>query len=101
MTTTPRELLDTSIAQLQVLSAFLGEQLAGYADESQSSITPETSACQEILVSLGALILKVQAARRHAELRAVTESSLSDNREARTKLNAWARDRYRARRAFP
>ena len=64
MVATPRELLDTSIAQLQTLTAFLGEQLGGRADDRESSTTPEIRACQEILVSLGALILKVQAARR-------------------------------------
>jgi len=64
MIATPRELLDTSIAQLQTLRAFLGDQLGGNAVEPQPSATPEILACQEILVSLGALILKVQATRR-------------------------------------
>jgi hypothetical protein len=61
MLTTPRELLDTSIAQLQMLRAFLGDQLGGRAHESKPSATPEILACQEILVSLGALIVKVRA----------------------------------------
>jgi len=64
MITTPRELLDTSIAQLQMLTAFLSDQLGESADESQSSATAEIRACEEILVSLGALIVKVQTARR-------------------------------------
>ncbi len=64
MITTPRELLDTSIAQLQMLAAFLGDQLGERADGSESSDTPEIRACQEILVSLGALILKLQTERR-------------------------------------
>jgi hypothetical protein len=64
MITTPRELLETSIAQIQMLTAFLGDQLGDRADESACAATPEIRACQEILVSLGALILKVQTARR-------------------------------------
>jgi hypothetical protein len=63
MTATPRELLDTSIAQLQTLTAFLGDQLTANAHPSGSPATPEVRACEEILVSLGALIMKVQAAR--------------------------------------
>jgi hypothetical protein len=61
---TPRELLETSIAQLQTLRAFLGDQLADKAIESNGASAPEVRACQEILVSLGALILKVQAGSR-------------------------------------
>ena len=64
MIATPRELLDTSIAQLQMLTAFLGDQLADSAVESKASDTPEILACREILVSLGALIVKVQATSR-------------------------------------
>jgi hypothetical protein len=64
MITTPRELLDTSIAQLQMLTAFLSDQLGESVDESKSSATAEIRACEEILVSLGALIVKVQTARR-------------------------------------
>lgn len=60
MTATPRELLDTSIAQLQTLSAFLGDQLGVVTARAESAA--EIRACEEILVSLGALILKVQAA---------------------------------------
>ena len=62
MIATPRELLDTSIAQLQLLTAFLGDQLADRAVETKKgSGAPEIRACREILVSLGALIVKVQA----------------------------------------
>ena len=62
MSTTPRELLDTSIAQLEILRAFLGEQLDARTDESQSTATSDVIACREILISLRALILRVQAA---------------------------------------
>ena len=65
MTATPRELLDTSIAQLQLLRAFLGDQLANRAVEpKKDSGAPEILACREILVSLGALIVKVQGSDR-------------------------------------
>ena len=64
MGTTPRELLDTSIAQLQMLAAFLSDQLGESADESASSAAAEIRACEEIVVSLGALIVKVRTARR-------------------------------------
>src|SRR5215469_2773501 len=49
MTATPRELLDTSIAQLQALSAFLGDQLGVVTARSDSAA--ELRACEEILVS--------------------------------------------------
>ena len=62
MIVTPRELLDTSVAQLQMLTAFLGDHLAERTERLEP--TPEIRACEEILVSLGALILKVQTARR-------------------------------------
>ena len=60
MSTTPRELLDTSIAQLELLRAFLGEQLDARADKSGSTATSDVIACQEILISLGTLILRVK-----------------------------------------
>jgi hypothetical protein len=63
MMTTPGELLDTSIAQLQMLTAFLGDQLGESAQVSQSPATPEIRACKEILASLGALIVKLQTER--------------------------------------
>jgi hypothetical protein len=57
MTITPGELLETSIAQLQTLVAFLGEQLDGSAgaDTARSS-TLEVRACQDMLVSLTVLL---------------------------------------------
>jgi hypothetical protein len=51
MTITPVELLDTSIAQLQTLVAFLDDQLDGTA-----FATAETYACKEIARSLCRLI---------------------------------------------
>ena len=78
MSTTPRELLDTSIAQLEILKAFLGEQLGARRDKSESSAASDVIACQEILISLGALILRAQAAcpapnRPTATLRSVAQ----------------------------
>ena len=57
MTITPDELLETSIAQLRTLVAFLGEQLDGSAegDTAQSS-TLEVRACKDMLVSLTVLL---------------------------------------------
>ena len=57
MTITPGELLETSIAQLQTLVAFLGEQLDGSAggDPAQSS-TLEVRACKDMLLSLTVLL---------------------------------------------
>lgn len=60
MSTTPRELLDTSIAQLETLRAFLDEQLVVRTDGSESNAASDVIACQEILISLGALILRIQ-----------------------------------------
>jgi hypothetical protein len=51
MTITPIELLDTSIAQLQTLVAFLDDQLDG-----TEFATAETYACKEIARSLCSLI---------------------------------------------
>jgi len=58
MTITPLELLDTSIAQLQTLVAFLDEQLG-----STEFATVETRACKEIARSLCILIRTHQAPR--------------------------------------
>jgi hypothetical protein len=57
MTITPGELLETSIAQLRTLVAFLGEQLDenGSADTAQSSAL-EVRACKDMLVSLTVLL---------------------------------------------
>jgi len=62
MTITPNELLDTSIAQLRTLAAFLREQLGDGADKMPSAGT-QLRACNELLSSLSALILRLQSAR--------------------------------------
>jgi len=62
MTITPDELLETSIAQLRTLDAFLREQLADGADGVPSAAA-QLRACKELLSSLSALILRLQAAR--------------------------------------
>lgn len=57
-----RELLETSVAQLSTLAAFLGDQLA---EDLQGSLSPpatELRACKELLRTLAALIPKVEAA---------------------------------------
>jgi hypothetical protein len=58
MVITPGELLDTSMAQLETLAAFLGDQL-GDGSEQPEFATAEALACWEILLSLRALILKL------------------------------------------
>jgi hypothetical protein len=64
MTITPRELLDTSIAQLQTLVAFLSDQLGEAEGWPQlRSDALEVRACRQVLLSLSVLIPKVQAAR--------------------------------------
>ena len=83
MIATPRELLDTSIAQLQMLTAFLGDQLADSAVESRSRDTPEIVACREILVSLGALITKVQATSR------LTSARVGSGEVRPSKIGRW------------
>ena len=65
MMISPAELLDTSVAQLQTLCAFLGEQL-GDRNDRPDSATSEARACGEILLSLSGLILKLEAARHMA-----------------------------------
>lgn len=61
-TITPNELLDTSIAQLRTLAAFLREQL-GHCADGTSSTGAQARACREALDSLTVLILQLQAAR--------------------------------------
>jgi hypothetical protein len=56
---TAQEVLDTSVAQLETLAAFLHEQLAEGSD-GPGRVTTETRACNEILRSLRALIPKVR-----------------------------------------
>ena len=58
MTITPVELLDTSIAQLQTLVAFLDDQL-----DWTEFASAETCACKEIARSLCGLIRTAQAVR--------------------------------------
>ena len=65
MMISPAELLDTSVAQLQTLTAFLGEQL-GDRNDRPDSATSEARACGEILLSLSVLILKLDAGRHMA-----------------------------------
>ena len=62
MRITPGELLDTSIAQLRTLVAFLGEQL-GDRNERPEPATLEARACEEILLSLSLLIPTLEAAQ--------------------------------------
>lgn len=61
-TITPNELLDTSIAQLRTLTAFLREQL-GHGADGVTSASPQVGACREALASLTVLILRLQAER--------------------------------------
>jgi hypothetical protein len=58
---TSRDLLDTSIAQLETLVRFLGEQLREGREGSERDAA-ETRACRETLRSLSVLILKLKAA---------------------------------------
>lgn len=62
MYTTPRQLLDTSIAQLQTLASFLAEEMGEFRQKSVVA-TPEARACKEILMTISVLIPKLQAAR--------------------------------------
>jgi hypothetical protein len=55
---TPQEVLDISVAQLETLAAFLHEQL-GEGSDGPRRVTTETRACNDILTSLRALILRV------------------------------------------
>jgi hypothetical protein len=86
MTITPGELFDTSLAQLQVLTAFLSDRLgeAGAGRQVQSDAL-EVRACREILLSLSAPISKVQGARR------APSSAASDVRELGRKVSSFAR----------
>jgi len=60
---TPQEVLDTSVAQLETLAAFLREQLDESIDEP-GRVTNETRACKEILGSLRVLILRIRPGER-------------------------------------
>ncbi|MBV8741791.1 MAG: hypothetical protein JOZ12_08380 [Sinobacteraceae bacterium] len=61
MATAPHVLLDTSIAQLQILAAFLSEEMR--ESPAEVSGAAQTRACKEILLTLRVLIPKLQAAR--------------------------------------
>jgi hypothetical protein len=62
MTLTPGVLLDTSIAQLRTLAAFLAEEMGEFRDKSEPA-SLEARACKEILLTISVLIPKLQAAR--------------------------------------
>jgi hypothetical protein len=62
MNTTPRLLLDTSIAQLQTLASFLAEEMGEFRQKTVVA-TPEARACKEILMTISVLLPKLQAAR--------------------------------------
>ena len=59
---TPHVLLDTSIAQLRTLAAFLAEEMGEYRHQSEVA-NLEARACKEILLTISVLIPKLQAAR--------------------------------------
>ena len=61
----PQDLLDTSIAQIQTLTAFLREQLVERGGEPESE-TAVSRACNEILADLTVLMLRIRR-RREAE----------------------------------
>jgi hypothetical protein len=63
MLITPQEVLDTSVAQLETLAAFLCEQLDESIDDPRH-VTRETRACKEILGSIRVLILRVRRRER-------------------------------------
>jgi hypothetical protein len=62
MTSAPRLLLDTSIANLRTLAAFLADEL-GNCGRASPVPSPEARACQEALLTITVLIPKLQAAR--------------------------------------
>jgi hypothetical protein len=62
MNTSPRLLLDTSIAQLRTLASFLAEEMGEFREKTVVA-TPEARACKEILMTISVLIPKLQAAR--------------------------------------
>ena len=62
MSLTPHVLLDTSIAQLRTLAAFLAEEMGEYRHKSEAA-NLEARACKEILLTISMLVAKLQAAR--------------------------------------
>ena len=69
MSLTPSVLLDTSIAQLRTLAAFLAEEMGEYrlaqgpSGQQSEAANLEARACKEILLTISVLIPKLQAAR--------------------------------------
>jgi hypothetical protein len=64
VTITSLEMLETAIAQLQTLAAFLDDQLGQVRGAREPSfVNREARACKEALVSLRMLIPRLQAAR--------------------------------------
>jgi hypothetical protein len=69
MSLTPSVLLDTSIAQLRTLAAFLAEEMGEYrlahgsSGHQSEAANLEARACKEILLTISVLIPKLQAAR--------------------------------------
>ena len=68
MSLTPSVLLDTSIAQLRTLAAFLAEEMGEYrlaqgSGHPSEAASLEARACKEILLTISVLIPKLQAAR--------------------------------------
>jgi len=59
MMITRRELLDTSIAQLQALAAFLSDQLSEIVADGSSGL--EANACKDILHAVSRLIQSQRA----------------------------------------
>jgi len=67
MTVTSREILETAIAQLQTLAAFLDDQLGqGRGAPEPSFANLEARACKEALLALRVLVPRLQAARNVA-----------------------------------
>jgi hypothetical protein len=62
MTMPPRLLIDSSIHQLQALSALLTDELGEWRTKSRTP-SPQAVACKEILLTISVLIPKLQAAR--------------------------------------
>ena len=62
MSLAPGLLLDTSIAQLRTLAAFLAEEMADFRERPEPT-SLEARACKEILLTISVLIPKLQAAR--------------------------------------
>lgn len=77
-----QELLDTSVAQLRTLSAFLDEQLC-QRDGGSVRARRETKACNEILQSLRGLIKRVQGTRPHALNRTSSLATLQKVKRSR------------------